>query len=533
MSKELETLVAQNAQMLALMGQMMMKQNGGQPSRPATGFGPTPIQQKHSDDMITMPPPNLSTPAGVYEYFPIWDPRGPYGGFFQDCNLASGLVNLIVHPTDGLASRLPVKPNNYVDDKFGFLARYDIRQKAGQTEGGVCEPAPYLESDLDFIKMKLPYGKLARSMNTIDINNLILNACRGAFDDFYIVGNWRGVSASMDISTFRDASGGINEGLIKASAIRRKLGELGSFFQQWLLHTTWTGDPAGATAQTKEFYGIYKLVNGKYSTSGLPLEKTNGANTPANVIDALSSIVVEVDKVVGDGTWSFWRTMMDTERVLYQRAAGTGMLPVRWEIYMPPMLWAEIIKHIACEMAADGCTIPGGDPTKTLNMNDGGLALFNIQARQQLENAQALTLNGRTYPVVLDETMPYSVTDDGDGNFTGYEGDVFFLPFTVSGGEQVLYFEHIDYSQISAALAPLAERAMDAKGWTDGGQYQHYITTLRSCIELQTEFQPRLIFKAPQLAARLDKVRVEVNGQWPLPYDGAGARTSWLIPPAA
>lgn len=537
MSNELETILARQTQ---IMEAMLAMQKGGQMvqanawSRPSSYKAPQRLPQvKHSSDMITMPPPDLSTEAGVYEYFPIYDERGPYHGFFQDPALRGALMNLMVFPVDGLANDIPIRANNRLEDKYGFIARYDIRQKDGQSEGGVCDPAPYLESDLDFIKMHAHYGKLARSMNTMDVTNLILQASAGQFDQFYIVGQWRGVSdTNLAPSTFVNAAGGINEGLIRASAVRRKLFELGTYFQQWVLNKVWTGDVANSGTQTKEFNGIYKLVNGKYSTSGLPLEVSQaGVNTPANLLDSLSSIVVNVDKTIGDGTWSSWRTLMNVERLLHQRAAGTGMLPVQWKIYMTPMMWSEMIKHIACEMVADGCTIPGGSIEKQFHLNDGGTALYNLTTRQALENAQALTLNGRTYPVVLDETMPYTVTTDEVGNFTGYKSDIFFIPFTVAGGEQVLYWEYIDYSQMYNFLAPIGDRASDAKGWTDNGQYYHQITTLRSCVELQTEMQMRLIFRAPQLAARLDNISYNIDTEWPLPWDGSGNRTSWLIPP--
>jgi hypothetical protein len=87
---------------------------------------------------------------------------------------------------------------------------------------------------------------------------------------------------------------------------------------------------------------------------------------------------------VGDGTWSLWRWLLDVEQLLHQRAAGTGMLPVQWRIYMITPLWNQIVRFLACEMVADGCTVPGGNVNTTLNLNDGGTALMTAQAQRQL-----------------------------------------------------------------------------------------------------------------------------------------------------
>lgn len=498
------------------------------------------LRSKHSGDMITMPPPNLSTPQGVMNYRPLYDIQGPFGGFFQDGSLRNALLNLVVAPKMGLAEMLPLYPNNVLDDKFGFLVRASVQPSTTHTEStDPCGPAIPLVSDYDFMKMGLPYGKLMHSINTIDVKNLILKAQWRQYDDFYIIGDHRGQSGRIGPSTFLDAAGNLNADLIRAAALRRKMADLGAYFQNWLLNKVWVGDPANTPTGTQivEFYGVYRLVNGDYSTAGLPIITTHRPGSPVDetrMKKALSSIVWNANnKVVGDGTWSLWRRLLDVEELLFQRAANTGVDPVEWKIFMISPMWSEITKHIACEMAADGCTIPNGAGIdKVLNLNDGGLALYNITAREQLLNSRSLTLNGRTYEVVLDDTMPYEIVRDDQGNFLGYKGSIFFLPFRAAG-QDVLYWEYVDYSQIGPALAdaPGYNEAM-LQGWSDDGRYYHTITTLRNCIELQTEFQMRLILKTPHLAARLDNIQVRRTYEIPMYFDGSGGATGWLVPPS-
>jgi hypothetical protein len=501
------------------------------------GAGYRPIA-KHSSDMISMPPPDLSTAEGQMYHRPLYEAGGPFGGFFQDEALRQAFLNMLVYPTDGLASMIPTRANNVIDDKFGFFMRYSVEPDSRFDEGSVCDPAIPLVSDYDFMKMGLPYGRLSHAIRTIDVTNLILKAQFRQFDDFYIVGKWRGVSAQPDISLFGNGAGGLERDLIVASAIRRKFADLGTYFQRQIFNWAWTGDPANTPGGTQiiQPYGMYRLINGKYSTAGLPIYTTAHAGGPTDdrMKDALSSIVVNLEgKSVGDGTFSLWKTLRSVEQLMYQRAANTGMLPVQWKIFMITPLWDQIVEHLPCELVADGCTIPGGAIEKQFHLNDGGTALYNMTTRQQMRDSQAITINGRTYPVVLDDTMPYTLVKDDQGGLVGYKSDIFFIPFTVVGGEQVLYWEYIDYSQLYQELGPIADRAMDAKGWTDQGYYYHTITTLRSCVEMQTEMQMRLIFKAPHLAARLDNLTSAATYVYPIAQDGAGGQTGWLVPPAA
>lgn len=535
MAVTLEDMLQRQNQLLELLA-ANTSQKAARPAQ--TGYRPIPIGSKHSSDMLDMPPTDMSTPAGVLFHKPIYEETGPFGGFFQDGTLRQAFLNLLVYPTDGLASMIPTRANNHLDDKFGFFLRYSVSPDSTVQEGGVCEPAIPLVSDYDFMKMGLPYGRLAHSMHTIDVTNLILKAQFRQWDDFYIVGKWRGVSARPDISLFADGSGNLERDLIIASAIRRKFADLGTYFQRTIFNWAWTGDPANTPAgkQIIQPYGMYRLVNGKYSASGLPITTTAHAGGPDTnrLIDSLSSIVVNLEgKKVGDGSFSLWRTLRNVEQLLYQRAAGTGMLPVQWKIFMITPLWDQIVEHLPCELVADGCTIPGGAIEKQFHLNDGGTALYNMTTRQQMRDAQAITINGRTYPVVLDDTMPYTIEYDDQGGLLGYKSDIFFIPFTVVGGEQILYWEHIDYSDLYNELGPIADRAMDAKGWTDQGYYYHTITTLRNCVEMQTEMQMRLIFKTPHLAARLDNLMSEAVYVYPMAQDGAGGMTGWLVPPAA
>ena len=514
-----EILQQQNKLIETLIKGQQMQQQAYEPasSRRAQRPGLTPIQQKHT--LVDEPP---WTPSQFAR--PLYDGGTYSGGFFQDCALDNALMNLLIHPVDGIANAIPIRPNNNETTKHGFLTRYNIDEDSAFVDaGGPCDPCIPIISDMDFVKISFPYAGLCRSIHTIDITSLILRACNNQFDDFYIIGNYRGVSASIPNNTFQDSE------LIKVGAVQRKMAELGTVFQRWVLRYVWTGDPAngdtgGANTRNSQFYGLLRLITGNYPASGLPI---TGAQASIANSSALNSVVINAaGNCVGNGTFSTYAALKEVERTLYQRASGTGVLPVDWRIYMISPLWDELARNIACEMAADGCTVPGGDPSKVLNMNDGGMALYNISSYNEMIRTQSIVLNGRVYPVYLDDTMPYTkaaAVSPATG-FT-YTSSIFFIPFTAAGGEQVLFWEYIDYSQIYGELGSLAA---DTSGWTDNGQYWHQITQVRNCIELQTQMSLRLIFKAPHLAGRIDNLCANTESAQILFFDGAGAPVNGL-----
>lgn len=458
----------------------------------------------------------------ITRHVPLYDGQGIYSGFFQDCALENSLLNLLIHPTPGIAADIPIRPNNNITERHGFLTRYNVEDDVTNPEpSGPCDPCIVIIGDMDFCKMEYPYGELCRTIHTIDITQLILRACANQYSDFFIVGDYRGVSATPALGNFRDPD------LIRAGAVQRKLAELATVFQRWVTKNVWVGDPANnpvGASKASFFYGLLRLINGDYPNSGLPLFTpfTSKANC-----SALNSYVADAGgAIVGDGTFSLYQSLQAMEQTLFLRAQLTGVNPVDWKFYMISPLWLELTKHLACEMAADGCTVPSQDIDKVLNMNDGGVALYNMTTRNAMRESMSLTLNGRTYPVVLDDTIPYTL-GAGAGNTQKYTSSIFMIPFSVAGGDPVLWWEYVDYSQIYNELADLTAN-VDVDGWTDGGQYWHQLSQVRNCIEIQSQMQLRLIFKAPHLAGRIDTLAAQSVDKYPMFYDGAGAQTGFL-----
>lgn len=514
-----EILRKQTELMELLAANMVNSQKAGSQHFSNTHARPMPIQKS-----IGVSIGDVDT---ITRHQPLYDGQGIYSGFFQDCALDNALLNLVIHPTPGIAADIPIVANNNITEKHGFLTRYNVEDDDTNPEpSGPCDPCITIISDMDFVKMEYPYGELCRTIHTIDITQLILRACANQYSDFYIIGQYRGVAAPIPQNTFR---GFQDSDLIRASAVQRKLAELGTVFQRWVAKNVWTADPddnpVGAS-KASFFYGLLRLINGDYPGSGLPLQGPFSSIANAS---ALNSYVVDADSaVIGGGDYSYFQTLQAMEMTMFMRAQMTGVNPVDWRFYMMSPTWQELTNHMACEMAADGCTIPAvgvNDIVKQFNLNDGGLALYNLEARDKMRSTMSLTLNGRTYPVHIDDTMPYTYAASG-GTYN-YTSSIFFIPFSVAGGERTLWWEYVDYSQIYRELTDLTAN-VDVDGWTDGGRFWHQLTQIRNCIELTSQMQMRLIFKAPHLAARIDNVKASSQYKYQIYFDGNGDPTNAL-----
>lgn len=441
-------------------------------------------------------------------------------GFFQDCALARDVWSTLVQPRDSIINLIPVRGNNNVLQKFGFITQYTVADTVGETEPtDSCDACISIDETLDACKISYPYGRLCRRTKTLETNELIRRACFREYDDFLFMGDLRGEEV---FPVHFGLGEQVDQNFIKQGAVRRQLFNLGRHFQLWMLSKVWTGDPANNSGDAyKEFYGLANLIRNDWGevANTIPLESMTGTEADCS---ALNSDIKDfgggcVNGPPEVGAPLIWQLLQEMEDTLYRRAQALGVLPVQLGIFMISPLWNELSKVIPCQMAGDGCVTIGGaaGTVPTLNINDGGSGLFNLSMREQMLRSQSLTINGRTYPVYLDDSLPYTLVD---GN---YLSDIWFVPFTAMG-EEVLYWEHMDYSELGTELAPIPGTMNDMLGWSDDGRFHHVITYERWCFELQSKMEPRLIFKAPHLAGRIQNVGACPLQAKPMAFDGAG-----------
>lgn len=413
-------------------------------------------------------------------------------GFFVDAELERPVINATLSPIYSLVNILPVLPANTAKTKFAFITAFG-GDETGTQPDYPCDDPETINDDISACKIQFEFARKALRTKTGEIDELITVASRGVYDDFYFIGDLRGVSATpAQQLTANDRD------LIVAGAVRKQFSFMGRTWQKWLMKKVWEGDPANNTTNGgyKEFYGLNSLVIGDYAGSSLPLTGTTDASNCAALNSDVKDFTDYGDGIVG-GSGSIFQVMQELEHTLFMRAQQMG-LQVETAIVMPAVHWNEITKVLPCEMAGDGCS------GATVNANDGGNGLFNVAMREEMRRSMRVTLNGRSYPVILDDAITYTYAAAN----TSYTADIFFLPLTANG-EPVLYLEHKNYALVSQTLRPVSRANMNLmEGFSDGGRYLFKVQENSFCFEVQGKTEPRLIFRAPHLAGRIQNVEV-------------------------
>ena len=417
-------------------------------------------------------------------------------GFFRDLDLEACVVNAVLSPRNSIFNNLPVRTTMVERPKTATITSLDDTV-VGALPDGPCDPGQPVSSDVGACKVAHPLNRYVRSSEIMEIDQLIKVAKRDeCFDDFFFLGDFRGISGIPTANQIAD------DDFMRQSVVRFQMGLIGRAHQVWAINQIWTGDPANNTANNgyKEALGLQNLIVDDYPTNAVlapflegSTDLTDCAALNADVKDFESACIGGVNPTSNLGIFAY---MQYLEETLMHRADLRGLLPVQWVWVMRSGHWNELLRTLPCEMSGDGCSGAAVSDNLSITLNDS----FNLQERERMRNAQAITVNGRTYPVWIDDSLPYTLPDANT-----QEADIYFLPTTIGGGEESLFIEHLDYTRINQVLQPI--NSEDLEGFTDGGRFHWTITRNRRCFELDAKSEWRLMVKGTGVSGRINNVR--------------------------
>ena len=416
------------------------------------------------------------------------------GGLFSDCCLERPVMNVTLTPQRSLANRIPVVRRNTQVSKYAFLT--DIAEASGTIPDYPCND-PQEVGDIGACFMETRKGRASVKSNTLEMDRIIQRYCEGITSDLYLVGDVRGVSAGI--------AGGMqdNLALMADMAVRRQFQLIARGIQRKLLKWFWTGDPTngavnGAHGGEKQFWGLEYLIANDYP------DKTWVTGNDCTVLN--SDIKDFEDTCIGtaNSTTSvgLYEYMQELEDTLYQRASYFGYGNVEWVWVMHPVIWSAITKYLPCEMLSGSCsTLPYGDSGIVTSIDVSGMGVATV--RQNLQQSMRIDVNGRTYMVILDDSIP--VTRDNTVTPITHTSDIYFVPLSVDG-QDVLFWDVADYRAVAQALAPIPGGLGGMHGWSDGGMFLSTVTHNNYCFDVRTKVEPGLVFLAPHLAGRINNV---------------------------
>lgn len=414
------------------------------------------------------------TPSNIA---PIYGP----GGLFGICGDHPTLFNATVGPM-GVESILTWVGSDETDPTYSALV--DINS-SGYAQSGLCSDCG--TPSFSRCTQSACFGRLCQGTNEHAIDQLGLRTNRGVSRKvlFGDITDPAGNVLAPQGSTITDA---FTLDLIGAAYnLRRMLGDL-----------IWTGDPANNAGGYMEFPGLVNIINtGKRDV-------LSGA-----LCDGLDSYVRSYgSNVVGAaGSPSILSYLRGMVRSINYRIQGINKNSADAEQYlvMHPRLWDCVAAAAACEF---GLVCNTGSTT---NQD----AVEVAERLERMLSGMYIRIDGRDYPVVLDNLMPSSIGYLGDD--TIFCGDIALLTTTLEG-ELLLHGEYQDFDMTTREIVNWFQSMFGARPWavTDGGRFLYaYDVEGGLCVDAKVVTAPRIRAYMPQLLGRITNVCCAPEGFYP------------------
>lgn len=407
--------------------------------------------------------------------------HGP-AGLFNTPGLDNAVISTVVRPK-GIGSVIPAFPNLDTNPKFGILA--GVSDDVGSEPVNVCDDAP--TGTYQVGTQTAAFGRITRDTETIDIGQVNLKLNRGDFTDLILAGNLlnpdeRGLQYPANLD-----SNGVLDIVTKSQMVNA-----GTRIERKLSALNWYGDPVNNTAN--DGYMEYPGLSGQIATGHVDADDgvTALPTIDSLVIDAAFSLI---------STYDMAGVLGAAENYVYSLGQDT-VGDFTGAFFMNATFWQQISEIYPCQYNTGACAavLDGAEASRTVI--DGR---ENIMERDAMRRGMYITINGRTYPVVVDSGI-HLVDNAEDGTnvpLGQYASDLFFVPLTIAGGMPVTYYQYVDFTAAGSDISLLNNTQ---SFWTDGGRFYWAIEDNNFCYKLKMRVEPRIVCRTPQLAFRIDSL---------------------------
>ena len=398
------------------------------------------------------------------------------GGLWAVNGLERDVVTAHIRPT-GIASELPLLASTKEDPRFGILTGYT--DPTGTEPTAACEDAPS-----GFVKgctLTARFGLTRRDTNEIEFDKVMLRAHRGDFTDLRLRGRVLGLTNLEPRN--------LNQEQILNIITMSEMVTAGVNAERKLVKEMWQGTWGVAT----EFPGLDdQIVTGHVDAD---------TNTACPAVDSDIKDFA-YDDVEGGGR-SIVEYLSMLEWYIFFNAERMGLAPFTAAIAMRPELWQVLTEVWPCQYNTNKCatSVIG---TASRVVIDGR---ENIAQRDSMRSSMRIEINGRSYPVIVDDGI-FESDSTNDANLLAgeYASTIYFVPLTIVGNFPVTYREYLDYND-SFATANVALLQGRQDFWSDGGVYSWAIEQQKWCYKLSLKTEQRIILRTPQLAGKIQNIK--------------------------
>lgn len=416
-------------------------------------------------------------------------------GLFAVFGLESDIITSYVRP-DGISGELQrrghIFPTTIEQPVLGLIT--GIQDDGAAAVANPCSDAPtgYLKACNLFFQS----GRLQFDTATIEFDKIFTQLNSGVNTDLRLRGRLLGVSEA-------DFPRGLNEDQVVKLVFMSEMVKVGMLMargttnQMGLTRQNWQGAIANNTAGGgyKEYPGLDAQI-----TTG-HVDAQSGTACPAVDSDVKNFNYQNLFSNNANNTPNIVWYLAMLEYYLRFNAQRMGLDPVEWVVVMNPNLWAEFtsVWPIAYNTNRGAELLTVGNTRLNLD------ARAMTDERDAMREQMTVAINGRRYPVVVDDGINEQVNGDNANIPAGsYASSIYMLPLTINGGFPVSYLEYYDYrvgmQQIQALMGKQT-------WWTDGGSFSWALDPIiKWCTKMSAKTERRIVLRTPQLAGRIDNV---------------------------
>ena len=427
--------------------------------------------------------------------------HGP-GGILAFPGIDQEVFHTIMGP-HSLLGQLPTRPSLYTNPTYATLT--GVTDETGTEPSAICDPGPTAGA-LKSCIVTAPFGRYKRQTAELELDRLGQQIDRADPMDLTLVGSPIG-----DAGIFGGPSGEAPPVDLLRNEMSKRLWERNVAFFRLLARQLWQGTPANNVGDAyREFAGLESLITTGY------LDAETGVVCPA--MDSIirnanyAQVITDADALIAAIT-DIWFHLND-------RAESMGFLPVRWVIAMRRQLFYELTNVWPCSYLTYRCQVQGQERV-VVDANE------QVKLRDAMRQGRYLLIDGVQVPVIADDGIGEDTNTNNANVPSGCFGtDIFFIPMSVVGGRAVTFIEYFQYQN------PAVQDAFNRMvlGAVEGAFITWPVQT-RSCFQLESKIEPRIVMRTPWLAGRLQNVvycpTQHVRDPFPDdPYFQDGGRTS-------
>ena len=414
--------------------------------------------------------------------------HGPQG-IFGVPGIERDIFATRVKPT-GLLEYLPAIGTDIEHPLVGYLTGF-TDDESGTEKDAVCD-VPLEAGKIKSCLQGALFGRYERKTEVLEVNKALRRENRGEFMDLRLLNEpLLNQGLSVPSSTAVSANDLLNR------AVMARWITLGVAFERLLGPQVYTGTPANNSANGgyMEFHGLETLVGtGKIDVI---------TGTACTALD--SYLANFAYRRVSENGAALVAAITNMVRFTENVARRTGLMPADWRLVMRNDAFNDIVDAWPCAYGTYRCNSGAvTDPAITQLVIDG---MAQRAFAEDMRNGKYLKVDGRNIPVVIDDFIPEDTNTTNANVPSGcFASDIYYLPFTVRGGIQSLFFEYYDFNTPDGVMQAIMDGKLQNMFWTDGGRFLWTFRQTGWCVEWWAKIEPRLRLLTPHLAGRLQNV---------------------------